>query len=221
MALELLGDEVRSVVDVGCGSGDWLAVFAEHGIEDYIGVDAAHVPRELLKIPADRFEARDLRRPLRLERRFDLALSLEVGEHLPAECAEHFVAGLAALAPVVLFSAAIPFQVGTGHVNCQWPDYWAQLFATHGMVPIDPIRDRVWATTEVEWWYAQNILMFASELALASRPQLRAMVVSEPSKLPKVHPRGYLTLVDPEQMSLRWTLERLRRVVPRALRRRA
>jgi hypothetical protein len=61
-------------------------------------------------------------------RTFDLAICLEVAEHLPPEAAEGFIDSLTRLAPVVLFSAAITFQVGNQHLNGQWPDYWATLF---------------------------------------------------------------------------------------------
>jgi ribosomal protein L11 methylase PrmA len=30
---------LRSVLDVGCGRGTWLAVFRENGVEDVCGVD--------------------------------------------------------------------------------------------------------------------------------------------------------------------------------------
>src|SRR5712692_4458031 len=74
----------RSVIDVGCGQGTWLAVFREHGAEDVWGVDGDHVDRGQLEIPAAQFQAADLTRPLTLKRRFDLVVSLEVAEHLAA-----------------------------------------------------------------------------------------------------------------------------------------
>jgi SAM-dependent methyltransferase len=101
-----------SVIDVGCGQGTWLAVFAEHGAADVTGVDGDSVDRDRLEIPADRFRGHDLARPLSVGRTFDLAVSLEVAEHLPAASADDFVASLAHLAPVVLFSAAAPYQGG-------------------------------------------------------------------------------------------------------------
>ena len=60
-------------------------------------------------------------------RRFDLALCLDVTEHLPRECADPLVTLLTSLAPVVAFSAAIPVQDSYNHVNCQWPAYWFRL----------------------------------------------------------------------------------------------
>ena len=110
----------KCIIDVGCGVGSWLAVFREHGITDVLGVDSACLDLDLLQIPREQFLTRDLAQPLKLSRQFDLALSLEVAEHLPAECAAIFVASLVSLAPVVLFSAAVPYQGGTHHINEQY-----------------------------------------------------------------------------------------------------
>jgi SAM-dependent methyltransferase len=111
------------VVDVGCGDGAWLSVFRELGVNHRFGLDGDYVDRRLLQIPQDQFSATDLSLPFRLPCTFDLAVSLEVAEHLPPQSAEDFVDSLTRLAPVVLFSAAIPLQGGTHHLNEQWPDY--------------------------------------------------------------------------------------------------
>lgn len=151
---------VKSVVDVGCGVGGWLAEFARHGVADYRGIDGDYVDRNLLKISADRFSARDLSQLSSIGERFDLACSLEVAEHLPPERAAPFVAALAESAPVVLFSAAAPGQGGDDHINEQWPSYWARLFEQHGFVTLDCIRPKIVNDARVEWWYRQNILVF-------------------------------------------------------------
>ena len=70
---------------------------------------------EALHIPADCYLVADLGKPLPLDERYDLAVSLEVGEHLEASLAGGLVDSLTRLAPVVLFSAAIPGQSGTHH----------------------------------------------------------------------------------------------------------
>ena len=103
-------------------------------------------------------------RSSRTQSKWEMILSLEVGEHLPKECAETFVYSLTQLAPVILFSAAIPFQGGTQHVNEQWQDYWVKHFQNKGYVAIDCIRNRVWGNERVEVWYAQNILIFAKSI---------------------------------------------------------
>src|SRR5438067_13185059 len=81
----------RSVVDICCGTGGWLSVLIDHGVDDVVGVDGAYVDPARLLIPTERFIAHDLEKPLELSRRFELALSLEVAEHLPASSASVLV----------------------------------------------------------------------------------------------------------------------------------
>src|SRR5215468_10570157 len=72
----------QSVIDIGCGTGTWLSIFRAHDIQEIIGVDGDWVKDEMLLIPKSCFLARDLSQSLDIKRRFDLALSLEVAEHL-------------------------------------------------------------------------------------------------------------------------------------------
>lgn len=175
---------VDSVVDVGCGVGGWLREFARNGVGDYLGLDGDHVPRQALKIGAEHFIPTDLREFGGLARRFDLALSLEVAEHLPEACADRFVAALTRLAPVVLFSAAIPGQGGTDHINEQWQDYWWEKFQARGYVCLDFIRPKIFSEEGIEWWYRQNLLVFCE-------PNMRPAhipAVSSPYDIVRIHP---------------------------------
>jgi SAM-dependent methyltransferase len=186
--------ECSSVIDVGCGSGEWLAVFKEFGVEEVLGIDGAYVDPNILQIPSEHFLARDLSKALNLEHRFDLAMSLEVAEHLSHECAEIFVSSLTRLSEVVLFSAAVPFQEGTNHINERWPEYWVRLFRQNGFVVIDCLRRELWEDDDVDWWYRQNSLIFVNETALDRYPKLRDLYLaggrSQPLSL--VHPKLYL-----------------------------
>ncbi len=180
----------RSVVDVGCGEGLWLAAFRAQGVEDAVGVDGAWVRTELLAIPHASFQTRDLTRPLGLSRTFDVALSLEVAEHLPAEAAGLFIGELCGLAPVVVFSAAAPMQGGEGHVNEQWPSYWTALFAERGFVPAGDFRARFWTNADVEFWYRQNLFCFVDK----NRRDLIETLerAAPPATLDAAHPQPYL-----------------------------
>jgi hypothetical protein len=181
--------EPKSVCDVGCSQGSWLAVFKEQGVERVAGIDGDYVERDELKIDESEFVAADLERGVPDVGRFDLALSLEVAEHLAPEVAALLVDGLVGLAPAVLFSAAIPGQGGRGHLNEQWPDYWGNLFAGHGYVPIDCIRDQVWLNPSVNAWYRQNALLFAEHTLVESHERLReAHARSTARPLSVVHP---------------------------------
>jgi SAM-dependent methyltransferase len=154
---------VNSAIDVGCGVGTWAEQFLKRGVEDVIGIDGEYVNRQLLRIPATCFQAYDLSQPIRLNRRFDLAMCMEVAEHLKESRAEGLVDDLTKLANVILFSAAIPGQGGTDHVNEQYLSYWAALFAAKGYVLLDAIRPRIWNTPECDWTYRQNAVLFVEK----------------------------------------------------------
>jgi len=201
----------KSVVDVGCGVGTWLAVFRELGVTDAVGIDGECVDRALLEIPQEQFRELDLLAPFSLDRTFDLAISLEVAEHLPPEAADGFVESITRLAPVVLFSAAIPFQIGNQHLNEQWPAYWATLFRRHNYVPIDCIRGKIWDNYEIESRYVQNSLIFASASLVERDAVLRtAFEATNIRQLSIVHPRWYLERarpLPPPQYSVREALD--------------
>jgi SAM-dependent methyltransferase len=183
----------KSVIDVGCGDGTWLSVFRELGVCDTVGLDGDYVDCRQLQIPQEQFTSMDLSSPFGLSRSFDLAMSLEVAEHLPPQSADGFVDSLTRLAPVVLFSAAIPLQGGTQHLNEQWPDYWVALFRARDYVPIDCIRGRIWANEEVEWYYAQNLLLFAKAGYIREDLGLRREYEkTNQQQLALVHPTRFL-----------------------------
>ncbi len=188
LLLEIL-PPVTSAVDLGCGVGTWLRVLKEKGIEQIQGVEGDWLDTELLQIPEECFTAHDLQQPLTLDTTFDLAISLEVAEHLKAEKATQFVESLTALSDYVLFSAAIPGQGGESHVNEQWPDYWAHLFRERGFTPVDVIRSPIWNDDQIPIWYRQNILLFVRNEKLESLG-ISGEAVSIPLSI--VHPELYL-----------------------------
>lgn len=191
----------RSVLDVGCSTGVWLSVCARLGADDITGIDGDYVDRSRLLIPADRFLGRDLASPFDAGRRFDLVMSLEVAEHIPERAASEFVGSLVRHGDTILFSAAIPFQGGTGHVNERWQSYWQDLFAQRGYVAVDWIRPIVWESTDVETWYKQNVLMFCS----SKRPEIldalrNGAVPGTRAPFDIVHPKYWLGAADPRRI---------------------
>ena len=180
---------VTSVCDVGCGDGTWLRVFRDEGVTDVLGIDGEYVTRDLLQIPVANFQPMDLGQEVRLQRSFDLVISLEVAEHLSEGRAVGFVEDLTRLAPVVLFSAAIPGQGGTDHVNEQWQTYWTAIFSDHDYIVCDVIRPKIWWNRRIAYWYRQNTLVFCNQRSLQTIPELAL----SPHSL-------RLSLVHPEQM---------------------
>jgi glycosyltransferase involved in cell wall biosynthesis len=151
---------VINVIDVGCGVGTWAREFLDRGIKDVLGIDGDYVNRDLLKIPQSCFHVCNLSEPIELNRRFELAVCLEVAEHLDQLRAEGFVADLTKLASVILFSAAVPGQGGTHHVNEQYLSYWAALFEAKGYTMLDVLRPRIWNDPKCDWTYRQNAVLF-------------------------------------------------------------
>jgi SAM-dependent methyltransferase len=163
----------RSVLDVGCGLGTWAAVFADHGC-DVLGLDWVEIPDELLEIPRAQFRVVDLEGSVELPQRYDLALCLEVAEHLSEPAGRRLVRLLSSVSDVLVFSAAVPGQGGQYHINEQWPAYWQALFRAQGFRFEDEIRWRFWDDEEIEWWYRQN--MFIVRRDEATSPRVHAVV---------------------------------------------
>jgi SAM-dependent methyltransferase len=164
--------KVQSVLDIGCGTGTWLAAAQAHGVMDVLGVDGAYVNPKMLRIPAAQFRPYDLTQVLELNRHFDLVISLEVAEHLPESAAETLVDNLVRHGSIILFSAAVPGQGGTFHINEQWPGYWADLFAVRGYTAVDCIRDRVWHNARIPVCYRQNAFLYVKDEVLAASEKL-------------------------------------------------
>jgi SAM-dependent methyltransferase len=152
-----------SVLDVGCGIGTWLHVFGQQGVRVVKGIDGDYVDRKLLGkyLKVENFVPHDLSKPFSLGQKFDLVMSLEVAEHLPASAADNFVKNLVDHGDDILFSAALPGQDGQNHLNEQWPDYWAAKFNAHGYRVYDVLRPLFWNDQRVDRWYRQNMLLYS------------------------------------------------------------
>ena len=207
-----------SVADLGCGTGAWLSVFEKHGVPRIRGIDGDYVDRKSLLISPDRFLGHDITRPLKLNERFDLVVSVEVAEHLPAERADDYIDNLTSLGDVIAFSAAIPNQGGIGHVNEQWPEYWKSRLEARGYVLVDCVRRRIWNDPSIERWYRQNLLLYVKRPVLQVNDNLRREhEQSEHQILSIVHPETFFPLSLPQLVrSLPQSLQRaFRRVVRR------
>jgi hypothetical protein len=158
--------EAVSLADLGCGRGAWLVEWQRAGVADYLGIDGDYVDQGRLFIPRDRFSTQDLTRRFDIGRRFDLVVSLEVGEHISPGDTETFVDNLCTHSDAILFSAAVPGQGGLSHVNEQDYAFWRQRFSARDYRLFDFIRPMLRLRYEVEPWYRYNSLFFARADAL-------------------------------------------------------
>ena len=150
------------VIDIGCGTGSWLKVAKKLGANRVLGIDGVQVSKALLEIEVNEFQKHNLTSPFVSNEKFDLAICLEVAEHLPESAADTLVDTLADVSNILLFSAALPGQGGQNHINEQWPEYWQHKFATKGLYPLDIIRVKHWLNDEVDWWYKQNMVLYTT-----------------------------------------------------------
>jgi SAM-dependent methyltransferase len=198
-----------SVLDVGCGGGAWLAAFHELGVTDLLGIDGYAPASADLLVSRHYVAERNLREPFDLGRRFDLALCLEVAEHLPAESAGRLVESITAHTDVVAFSAALPGQGGQGHINEQWMEYWLALFEAYGFRGYDVLRPRLWGRPGIASFYQQNLVLFAS--AAAAKPiesRIATLPPAPASPLSLVHPEVLLQAIETPR-GVRHALQRL------------
>ncbi len=153
----------NSIIDVGCGTGTFLSVLQDLGYNDVMGIEGEWLDNTKLYVDRSIIKTFDLRNRFTVNRKFDLAISLEVAEHLPESSADTFVDTLTNLSDVILFSAAIPNQGGQNHLNEQWPDYWLEKFSLRKYSFYDGLRWKFWNNPKVEYWYSQNIFMIIKD----------------------------------------------------------
>jgi SAM-dependent methyltransferase len=190
----------RSVLDVGCGRGPWLAAWHEAGAQQLFGYDGHWNSAPKMIDPAIRFTPIDLNRPFAVDAPVDLAMSLETAEHLAPASGPAFVASLAQASDLVLFSAAYSWQGGTHHVNEQPHSYWARLFAQHGFAPFDLLRPVFWGDARVCYWYRQNAFLYArrDSAAWAALVAQGCAPMADVGFMDCVHPELYRMKVDGE-----------------------
>ncbi len=149
----------RSIIDIGCGSGAWLHAIEEQDMLYAVhGVDGRYNNSHSLGVD---FESHDLTIPYIPPYRYDLAITLEVAEHMDEQHADTFVKSVSRCSDNILWSAAVPGQNGVNHVNEQFPSYWVPKFEELGYKCNGEFRYQFWYDERIENWYRQNVLLFS------------------------------------------------------------
>jgi hypothetical protein len=181
-----------SVVDFGCGRGAWLKAMHEAGASRLVGVDGPWNTQQAMIDPAIEFHGTDLNHPDRAlsGEQFDLAMSLEVFEHLQPANSEAIADFFTALAPVLMFGGAFTHQGGQNHINERPHSFWARLFLDRGFEVFDYFRPAFWGDERVCYYYQQNTYLYVRKghpLGESLRQQGHAPV-SNLGWLDAVHP---------------------------------
>ena len=121
-----------SVVDFGCSIGSFLEPFLEKnkiikGYE-YCYTESLEGIRKIDGLE-NFIEFGDVTKDIKVDRKYDCVVTIEVAEHIPTEFSEQLVINLVnASKNFILFTATLPGQGGTGHINCQPKEFWIKIF---------------------------------------------------------------------------------------------
>ncbi len=154
----------KSVIDIGCGTGIYLAEFAKNNI-DILGYDGS--PAAISgSLAGDKIKLHDLCQPLKLNQRFDLCLCLEVAEHLAKGCADTLIGTLTKLSRATIFTAATPGQgpKSLGHINEQPPEYWQEKFKRKNFIFNQSLTEQIkieMSGQNVVWWLTKNLMIYS------------------------------------------------------------
>lgn len=116
----LLITDHKTVVDFGCGLGDYAKAFMALNLD----VEAFDGNPNTETLTKGIGRVLDLSKPFYLQKKFDAVMSLEVGEHIPAEFEDVFISNITKhVKKTLIISWAVEGQGGDGHVNCKNNDY--------------------------------------------------------------------------------------------------
>lgn len=149
----------NSLIDFGAGLGTWLQAAQELGVEHLQAIEGEWVKPKVQNSNLN-YTFHDMQKSYKTEQKFDLAMSLEVAEHLSLERADSFIGDICQTANLVMFGAAMKHQGGQGHINEQNQSYWIKLFRIRNYECLDIFRTPFWFRNELEPWYIQNTFLF-------------------------------------------------------------
>ena len=121
------------MVDLGCGCGAYAHFFQQLGVE-VIAIDGV-IPPKQFRFDDVCFHKRDLCRRLNNSwGSFDMALCLDVAEHIPESQSHRFLKNITGFSDLLLLACAPPGQGGQHHVNEQPKRYWVRRLSDYGFV---------------------------------------------------------------------------------------
>jgi len=153
---------VNSLVDFGCGMGNYVKTFRQKNI-NAIGYDGNPNTPELTNNLCD---VLDLSIPKIFDEPFDWVMSLEVGEHLPPQFEDIFINNLHNNNKYgIILSWAIIGQGGHGHVNEKNNDYIKSKICKLGYAN-DVKSENKLRRDSTLGWFKNTIMVFRKNILL-------------------------------------------------------
>ena len=180
----------RSVIDFGCGRGTWLNEAHKHGALEVVGLDGVWNSQKQINSSIKFLDLKDHK--VMRDRRFDLAISLEVFEHLDLNFCDEIIDTMTRCADAIVFSAAFVNQRGTKHINEQYPSFWAKRFLAKGYCVYDFFRPQIWGNSKVDFCYQQNMFIYVNKHSEIYKNGLEAYKMKNLAFMDCMHPEIYL-----------------------------
>jgi SAM-dependent methyltransferase len=153
----LLEIDTTTVVDFGCGLGDYARAFKFAGLK----VEAYDGNPNTEAISEGTGKVLDLSKPFYLGKKFDVVMSLEVGEHIPAEFEDQFIDNITKHAKKhLIISWAVEGQGGSGHVNCKNNDYIIEQVVDRGFKYNAEASEALRKSATNASWFSYTLLVF-------------------------------------------------------------
>ncbi len=153
----------KSVLDVGCGTGTLMNSLASLQIA-VKGLEYSEAALRFCRKRKLNVQKFDLENDILTKvEQFDLVVSMEVAEHLPASVSDRYIDLLTQSANRVVFTAATPGQGGHDHVNEQPHEYWIDKFSRRNFRYNEPLSLKwreEWSKTTIPFWYSHNLMIF-------------------------------------------------------------
>ncbi len=156
---------LRSVADLGCGTGVFVEEFRKHNVHAE-GFEYSEKARKMARVKVKPFDPTMFRAPKGV---YDACICFEVAHYLPVDVGEKLVRICAEIAPLIIFSSAHPNQGGSGHINEQPRSYWIERFALEGLnferYKTLQLEEHLRKHLSRGTWFADNICLFEKRQA--------------------------------------------------------
>ena len=150
----------RSLIDLGCATGHYLFYSLKEGVSDILGIEGSPVAFSNLLVDEKYIVQHDLRRPLILDRKYDIALSIDVAEHIDKKYFDIYLKSVCDSSDLIIFSAAIPNEGGLYHVNEQSHEWWILRFKKYFFRFNKKMVDLIEQKMEENAIFGPNIMVF-------------------------------------------------------------
>jgi len=157
----LKNENISSIVDFGCGMGNYVKKFQENNI-NAVGYDGNPNTPELTN---NLCKVLDLSIPKQFDKPFDWVMTLEVGEHLPQQFEDIFIQNIHNNNKYgIVLSWAVKGQGGHGHFNEQNNDYIKSKICNLGYINDINTENELRKDSTLKWF--KNTIMIFRKLAM-------------------------------------------------------